>query len=509
MWSKLIGSRGRYVAWVGGLAGALLALGACGEATPEEVQQRSAPIIERTIEEVQAGVRSASELQSIVELLDGLQMLQGAATVEVTDPDGNEYPAPDGSEYPVPDEASYDWTTDETLAEEVNQFLAQQVFVKENVQDTSPDSVTFLLTGEMVCPESYAVTCAVPGGGEETCETSSSQSEECIDAVNRVQLKVVARLIGSDGLDLELRVGSSPAVWTLHLRSDRVAIDFSLDAAAQAVERIVEVMGEQITLPDTLSGAVSATLIFGTPGELTLQGAVTRAIDVDWLQGGDRYRAQIAASDPVSQLTLRTNPPAIDYAIDWGAIEVLLPAAEVWDGASGPLELVLSGLSASLTADGDDALEVRGLSVGQGTSHLSLDGKPLVKVDLNPDDGRELDLDLIPQQDGSVFRASPLLDLRVDLDLAQVQPYLYEQLEPWLLHESYRLRLAGSGSAEVSVVPETTTTSGMLEVLLGELRLESLVDPATVVVPTGSCMTWQEQTTGHPLLGHLAVGACP
>jgi hypothetical protein len=288
-------------------------------------------------------------------------------------------------------------------------------------------------------------------------------------------------------------------------------VELSLAGAGAAARAIAELADETIELPATMTGVVTASLVLNGPGDISLQSAVTRAVHVEGNTDQGKYRVKVAAQDPTTEIRLRQSPPSISFDVDWGTVEALLPAREVWEQASGSLELVLKGLSARLSSDGQGGLSIKNLGLGQGTSALRLDGKPLLQVDLNPANNRSLDLTLTPWQ-GELPRCevSPLMDLRVQVSLAPVEPWLEEPLEPWARNESYTVKLDGNAPA-VLPLRESATSPGGLKVLQGLLTLQTQVQPAQVSVPAGSCLRILDEAPvgSHPLLGRLISEPCP
>jgi hypothetical protein len=471
-----------------------LSLTACGKATSEDVRQRTAPIVSRVVVAVQGALTTAGEMSEVKQLFESLEIKVPTDDAVFAEADGS------------------DGFDDQELAAEINDFLARFIFTEDNVESSSGDSVTFLLRGAVVCSAVTETECAAPWGGPTEC-TSGQASQGCIETVDKLQIRIVATLVGSDGVDLELRIGSGPTVITLRLRPDSVTAELSLTGAAQAAQRIAELTGESIELPQTMEGTLSVGLILDGPKDLRLRSSVTQAVKVEMKAQGDLlYRVQVEQRDPLAELRLRSAPPAIELTVDWGAVEVLLPARDVWEAASGSLSLVLKGLTGKLATDGKGGIALTGLGLGAGASTLSWDGKLLAQVDLNADSGRKFDLQLAPWQgDLPACTFTPGLDLAVKLQLAPIEPFLDEPLEPWARDESYRLLLAGNGGAQVTPLRETPGFGGGVKVLQGQLTLQSLVQPASVVVPTGSCLVWHDEPApgGHPLLGHFTSQACP
>jgi len=223
-------------------------------------------------------------------------------------------------------------------------------------------------------------------------------------------------LVGLAGIAV-LGVGAQWLAWRLRLPS--ILLLLAVGFVAGPVTNFLD--------PDALFGellfplvSLSVGLILDGPGDVRLRSAVTRAVKVEMkAQGNLLYRVQVEPRDPLAELRLRSAPPAIELTVDWGAVEVLLPARDVWEAASGSLSLVIKGLTGVAATDGKGGIALTGLGLGAGASTLSWDGKLLAQVDLNAESGRTFDLQLAPWQgDLPACTFTPGLDLAVKLQSA-------------------------------------------------------------------------------------------
>ena len=470
-----------------------LGLAACGEATVDDVQQRTAPIISRMMTETQQSMRAANKLGEVKDLVESLEaMIPGfGKLIDASDNTGKG-----------------DWLEEleqEMAAAEINAFLAKHIFTEANVDSAGPDSVTFMIRGALICQELASSTCVSAPGSGVSCSKDPGGVAQCTKMIDQLQIRLVATLVDADGVDLQLRVGPG-AVLTLRLRSTSITLELDIDGAVAATKHVAGVVGESVYLPQTMQGALSVALVLNGPGDLSLQTAVTRAIRVEQ-SGKDALRLKVAQRNPLTEVRMRRDVPSLSARLDAGAVELLLPAREAFKGASGALELLLAGSRASLTVD-PQGLTIKEVGLGQGPSWLKLDGKTVAQVELVP-----FGLRLLPWQQGRPRLAvTPELDLRVTLKLAQLQPYLTDPVEPWALDDTYRLSLSGGGSPEVAPVRAGGGfPDGGLQVLKGNLSLQSFVHPAKISVPTGSCLRWSDALApgSHPLLGHFQSVACP
>ena len=206
--------------WMLALAGLAATLVACGEPTPEEVRQRTEPIVIDVLKATQTSLDGAAKLEELQSLLDLFQVVAPDDTIAPEVPP--DVPKPD-----VPAEESV--FDAQAAAAEVNDMLAQYVFTAANVESTTSDSITFLIRGSLICEEIMTAgeVCVSTPEGPVQCEPSTPTPEEvkeCADQVDQLAIRVKATLVGSDGVDLALQVGPGPAAMTLKLRPNSVTI---------------------------------------------------------------------------------------------------------------------------------------------------------------------------------------------------------------------------------------------------------------------------------------------
>jgi hypothetical protein len=466
-----------YLGWIWGSALVLLT-SACGQPTPEEVKQRTSSILVEMIQETQDSVESARNTEAVRSLIDTLGWSwSGSDTIKADSWDSKE------------------------VAAQIDEALGKYIFVESNVEGSSSDSITFLLRGSTLCQD---------------VEHSASRAD-CVEAVDRLGIRITATMVDADGVDLTIALGGGPGVVTLRLRPGSITAELDLAAARQAAIQLAALMETSLPdLPGVMEGVVSASLIRNAPGDLTAKVGILKAVRVEGATDRGAYKVRSQARDPLAMVRYQRASQALSASVDWGITEVLLPASEVLRESSGVLQVMVQGLSASVsTPSSGKKLEIKGLSLGQGKSWARLDGQTLVEVSLNPAvDGNSFDLGLFPEA-GALPRCvvSPELDLTVKLHLAPLASSL-DDLEPWALDDVYRLSLSSaSGDPEVQPIGEQGGFPGGLKVLQGTLTLQSLgaPAPAKVSAAAGTCLVYDEQAPygSHPLLGRLQVVPCP
>jgi hypothetical protein len=494
-------------------------LAACGGPSPDEVRQRTSSILDEMITESADAVEVARRMEALSVALDGLSSVSTAlgwssassSSASKTDSTGSV--------------GTSSGTSAADVAAQLDDILGRFVFAEGNVESTGGGSTTFLLRGSVVCGAASSVstsgTSCIGGTGLTTrcsdapATSSSTQPKaECIELVDRLQIRIVATLVGERGLDLELRIGPSADIYRLQLRPGAITLKASLAGARAAVVHLATVLGEPLPdLPQVVEGVIALSLTRNAPHDLTAALSVLEAVEVQGMGSTGSYKLHLDARDPALSAHFDGAAPRLTMDVDWGATELLVPARALFQKATGQLHVVLSGLTASASVgEGDVGLKIKNVGLGAGPSSAKLDAQTLVEVNLNPTAGRAFALDVVPRQGLPSCTVDPQLELQVKLALAPLQPYLSSPLDAWVKNDSYRVLLQKPGGRpEVTAAPETGTFPGGVKVLQGTLTLESFVQPAKVVVPAGSCLVLGSSSTpdGHPLLGRLAAVTCP
>lgn len=478
---------------------------ACGTPPePEEVAQRSSSIISTIVQQTADSLQSLEDLQELESLFNGLD-LAGLW------PGEEEIQAPEAA----PAESSgLDLDLDQVDTQEIKRVLEQHIFHPDNVESTDGDSITFLLDGQRLCSEvgTQAQTCAAgPGAAEPSC--SSAVDQDCIDVVDKLQVRITARLLGEKGVELSISLGGQGTLITITLQPDEAEVRLTLDSARQTVAHVAQVVGEPLPeLPEAMSGAVSAALKINGPQDVTLKLGVPSTVRVKGSVDQGGYRLGLEQRDPLAALRVTAASKSVELSMDWGALDLELPAGAVWEGATGQLQLLLQGWTSTLIAAAGQPLQIKGIGLGDAASWLKLNGQTLMELDLNAGSGRTFDLLAEPVDGMPLCTVTPELDLQAWIHLSPLQSYLEDPLPDWALDERYSLQLQSSqGSPVVLPVEQTPSYEGGLKVVQGSLILKSHNNPHTVQVSQGSCMTYIDDLGpgDHPPLSHLIAGPCP
>lgn len=202
---------------------------------------------------------------------------------------------------------------------------------------------------------------------------------------------------------------------------------------------------------------------------------------------------------------------------DW-CEEIREPAPEP-PNVDGNLKVFIKAIGGGLVFDGDtDTLSLNDVTLGDETLTVHVEDDPIIGVDLNPDDGRVLNLSLSSAGDDDLrIQMSPLLDVRVALTLHHVWEAFVEDEEDLpsvLADDVLGIRLDGSSSPTIDIIQGEDSTD--FRISQGQLTLSSPNMDNDVVIGEGMCiggvdedsLTEEERDAMHDLFGGMQETAC-
>jgi hypothetical protein len=432
-------------------------------------------------------------------------------------------PPPDQVEPPEPVEGDEGGEMDPAEVEQgIREALEQYIFNQANLESSDETSATFRLRGEVICPVEQHCTWDACDGTDPSCWDTENvctegQDQECIDGINQAEIRIIATPVGDDGIDLVLQIGPERASpLALQLRSNSITLDVDLAGAKSAVEHIASIAGETVDMPRVMVGKLRWSLTLNGEQDVTLAASVLEdvAIEVDGENGATSL--DVLAADGFS-MRVQGLLGRLSMDLDAGAVDVSLPYIDVTPNAtgSGAFSIHVGGASFSVVLDeGQQSLALTNLGLGDSSLTIAHDATTLFSLDLNPSSGRRFDLSVVPSADSALFTVTPQFDLTEAFMLASIAAD-FPDIEPYFLDTTYRVTLAGEGSASVLPIPadELNGWYGGLQIVSGSLTLSAASNGSTseVLVPTGECLTGTDTPPegSHPVLGHFVVTACP
>lgn len=385
--------------------------------------------------------------------------------------------------------------------------------------DISGDAIADMLIDDVFNQENYEGNGMYRLHGQSICELLAGElpsTEQCVREVDNAGIRLHARLVGEDGLDIDMLVGAQRyEPLSFELRPDLISAVLDLDEAKSAYKILAVTELEALS---EMRGRLQATLRVNGAADVSLLFSILDDVHIRLSSDDESLPTSFTsrARDPLLALRFHGGTTRLHIDADLGRTELSVPLTmvnpELQTGQE--LDIRLQGLSFSTALDlNSDELMIGNIGLGNSTSTVSLDGEVLVAVDLNPSHGRRFDLALRRNIDDlAQFVVTPRLDLAIGLDLRPLARAGHE-IPDFLLNESYRIILAGAGQPSVEPVRPDAEGDfpGGLRVLNGWLALSSTAAAEEVLVGASQCLIVGEPNMpdAHPLLGRLISVDCP
>jgi hypothetical protein len=477
----------------GSLAVALGAVGCSDAPSAKEVSDATATRTGEMVRAASASARVMGEMSAFESLGDAATVLQGSfAKVPVT---GSPVTDPDGEVSPLPvNPVPTDPAVADAQAALLEKYLRERIFTEENVEGTEGDSTIFLLKGDDVCT------------------TGSAPAEaSCVEAVDKMELRIRATNTKDDGIDLGFLIGPNrdePMVLSFGKKTVAVVVD--LGETKDTVKFLAPTAAEQ--LPRVMVGRVELRLTENGEQDVTFSTGILNAIQIELDKDGATHAFSTARAVPLTELRMDAKNKKVGFELNLGTTEYRGPYGGTSPLASKPVVYSLSGMSFAFSAEeGQEDFVIAHVGLGDAQSYMSVDGTKVFTADLNPFSNRHFDLNLSKGADGlPTMRVLPEFDLATKFFLSPLKADPTAEVPSFYEDQSYRVRLSGGTAPSIRPVQANSTTGfpGGLQVVSGELKLES--GGAAVSVPAGKCLVGTEVAAegSHPLLGHFESRDC-
>jgi hypothetical protein len=383
-------------------------------------------------------------------------------------------------------------------------LIRDRLLVASNIESQTDVEVIYLLRPDPTCRK---LPSQVPSGQEAPLD------EKCARDLPRLQVRIVLRadgdgarfavLLGPDRHELSAFVIHSDLLaWEMGLASARKASEFADMALGKMMEQSPFTRLEgRIKLALRRLGDKKASASFGV-----LEPIVLEAMD-------PALSFTTAKSDPLFAVTGDGAARELTFALHLGNTEIRAP----WDprdtGAKNrDLQIALGGLSGETTvSEGSQQMLWKGLGIGH--TFVAVRGTNIFELDLNPADGRKLDLRLIADGSKARLEVTPKLDLSLAFKLGAIAGDFREPPPEHLRDETYGILLAPGGAppAVIELRGPSGSFAGGIKVVGGSLTLSARNAPAArVSVPAGQCLTGNPMPPAgaHPVLGQFSAVSC-
>ena len=413
---------------------------------------------------------------------------------------------------------------DESI-DELMQTLREKVFTPENLESEGDGSATYRLGPTFLCtPRSDADDLGDPpapsgsGGSSSNVGTQGTPAldPDCVDEANRLQIRLRLSSPSEGDVDVELLLTASkrnPA--TLELYSNHVGVTVDLGEIKGTLDALDEDTGALTSLAGKLGFELKRNAELDFSFLASVLADVNVGIEND---AGEEAVVEVGRSVPTFELRLDGNARKVTGTLDVGAVTVAGPLnafrdlfdPEHYDDFGDPLprphytgmvHALLAGLEAGITFDGSKVkLALTHLGLGEQSSTLELDQNTLVKLDLNPSQGRHFDLALEKAGDETRATLVPTFDAQAVLGFAPLASQISD-LPASLLDNTVHLWFDGQN-------PSVETHGDALRVVTGTLNYSDAYDPAqNLTAVAGSCVADGDGSSSESVLG-LAVTAC-
>lgn len=297
-----------------------------------------------------------------------------------------------------------------------------------------------------------------------------------------------------DALVIGLEVDADhdePIHVSLNHASLAVSIDF--DAAQRALAALAATDAPNVSLAGAITGRIDILGTAKAQAALTIDRAlaIASAPAGAALDGDSAFRLGSAPGEVVA-VSLDGGAKSGALTTGLGETTIALPAI-----GGKRIALDLAGFASAATFAAGAPLALTHLGLGAHASQLTVNGAVAAAIDLNPDDGRALDVTLSRDDAAATttLAVAPRLDLRIALDhgvLGDDAP----------VYDVTRVALTGSLRSH--------DATGALEAVSGDFSISTNPASFGITAHPGQCATSTPATdaAGKPFT-QWAVGACP
>jgi hypothetical protein len=432
--------------------------------------------------------------------------------------------------------------------------MMADVLMVEEVSSVSADGMvlTYTLGPDQVCDNSDDDEEI----GDEERASQLEDQEKCAARLAENPLHIDVTTDGDKRMNLSVKAGDDAVeVLTAQIHGDVISATVHLAELEHLIGVFVD--PEDFELPATMEGVFALEIRENKAADYTARFGIVEAINI--VAGADEEEPlglQIAQSNEVGSISISGPDKTIGGALGLNALKVEMPwqwvvdmfydtegysewvcemddegnenCYDMWvEGeeapeAKGLFSVALPGIHGTLSYTlGDDAIRLSNMSLGDETAVVAVDGDAIITIDLNPEDGRAMSLDVMGEgEDDMVFQITPKLDLSLMFAWKKVSDVI-EDIPSFLLDETIGINFSGSETPTMKLVNSEDSTDMMVS--SGELRFTSTAMDEDVVISEGQCfvgiddegmseedegMSEDEQDAQHDLFGGFTGGMC-
>lgn len=374
----------------------------------------------------------------------------------------------------------------DTPHQDLSKLIKENILIPDNIEAQTATEITYLLKSQNVCA---------------TAENESERGD-CVEVLDKMQVRLVVTSPEADIFNVALHTGSSRVnPVNLRIAADGLELEGDLAQAKTSLEQLKTALNlTDLELPASASGKVRAHInkLANNQYEATL-ATLTPVI----MAGAD-FGLQLGVANPAATLTVNGATKQINAVVNMAAVELKLPfyesierEFEVTDeegytytdyelvqGDKHAVELKLGGVNANITLDGaKNTLSAINLGLGDTTSRLFIDQEEVLSLELNPAQGRRVDVKIDDAGAKPVLELAPALDVKMIFAFAKIKNKLQDlNLPGWMLNDTLTIKADGANPIRIEPQPNDS-----LKVLAGALTFSSLTQQKTHNIQANQC----------------------
>jgi hypothetical protein len=397
-----------------------------------------------------------------------------------------------------------------------------------------------------------ATFCEEEAEEDESEDDAAERVEDEADCTERLTANPFGMTITSDAIgdvNLSMTVGATALeVLDLQLHDDQISAHIDMGKLKTLVE--VFISAEDFELPQTMEGVVGVEVRRNDAQIYTARFVVSEDIHIEPNDDQEPLSLEMSQADAPGSITFDGQAMTIDGSLAIDPMEVGLPWQMIVDmlhDGEGETETVcetdeetgeeecreettepteppevddamvisVPGVTGTLAYNStDDAFVLTGVSLGDATTTVMVDGESIIELDLNPDNGRTLDIQLgAPGADDLGLTFSPDFEAQISFAWASVQD-AFEDLPDLFLGDTLGVRFGESDTPEFRLLDVHDDIQ--LQVAHGQATFWSSHMDEDVVIEEGECigsidddtLTEEERDAQHELFGGWIGTSC-
>jgi hypothetical protein len=380
--------------------------------------------------------------------------------------------------------------------------------------------------------------CAGEPEEDESPEEEKERLEDEAECAERLEANPLVLQVTSDAIgdvNISVQVGDgAEEVLSLQVHDDQISAQVEMAPMDGMVGLFVD--PDDFTLPASMAGTLGVEIRQDGEQVYTARFAILDDIAIVPDAEQDPFAFQMSKAADPGRITFDGIAGTIAGALQIDALEASVPWQMIvdmfyddegyWEGdewfepteppdVEEAMVVSIPGVSGTIAyAASDDAYRLTEMGLGGETMTVMVDDGQIVGVDVNPDNGRTMDLVFAaPGEHDIGFTFSPDFETRVAFAWAQFEDH-FEDLPTFLRDETLGVRMDESDAPELRILDVKEDTQ--VQMASGRLTLFSTAMSEDVVIEEGECITGidedalteEERDALHDVFGSLMGATC-